>query len=179
MITKEPTFNPEKFDATTAYRVAGKVVWNFFSDVSSKYIKTYEIPDIVQDAVIRAFCYYRSYNPASGKFSGWVGMIAFRVAYDFLQKRKRDFADIEFASGDWEKVDSSTPEQALLHKEQEESIERFRESFAPKDREFLEYMEDGLKPRQIAKKTGCNAGSVATRNCRIRKAVEKNFSYAV
>jgi len=165
----------ESFDSTTAYKVANKVIWRFFSNVSSKYVKTFEIPDIVQDAVIRAFTYYYSFNPANGKFSGWVGMIAWRYAYDYLNKKKKEIGDVDFSNGDWEKVDSLTPETELINMEQEESIEAFRLSLSNVDRDCFEYMEDGLKPRDIAKEMSCSPGAAAARTCRLRKMVEEKF----
>ena len=153
--------------------------------------------DIVGIALLRIFRFFDKFDPGKAQLSTWVNRIALNCLRDALaDKIKRQpiseplevilpGTDDEVAEDevcDPKRGFNPSLNYLLYEYEADKEINRrefeggVREQIArlsEKNQEFLEAMEAGDKPRDLAVKFGCTPSAAATRGHRIRQALRE------
>jgi RNA polymerase sigma-70 factor (ECF subfamily) len=128
--------------------------------------------DVVQDAIVRALTYFRSFRGGSAR--AWLLQIVRTTAYDRLAERRgeaaresdTDMADLDVADP------AEGPEAAMARKQGAEEVNRALASLPPELRECLVLRElEELSYREIGRVLGVPIGTVMSRLWRARQAL--------
>jgi RNA polymerase sigma-70 factor, ECF subfamily len=138
----------------------------------------FDAEDIVQEAYLRAFKYFDSFRGSNAR--GWLLGIVRHACYDWLREKRMlvttplgDDAEleriVEAAAASADQPTAANPETTLLHRRDEELVNRLIEELPPDYRMMLilREMED-LSYREIAEVAGIPIGTVMSRLARAR-----------
>jgi RNA polymerase sigma factor (sigma-70 family) len=166
--TVEPTSRPFNFEDVVlphldaAYRLARSLTG---SDEDAE--------DIVQEAALRAFRYFRTFSGGNGR--AWFLRIVRHTCYDSHGDKLKGAAD----TFDEEKHTGSqlTPEMLLLHEDNVSLIEDAMNDLPARFRELLVLRElEGLSYRELADVLRIPIGSVMSGLSRARQAFRRTFA---
>ena len=146
----------------------------------SRYVPSGDVPDVVQEAFIKAYRALDSFRGDSA-FYTWLYRIAINTAKNYLVSRGRrppdsdvSSEDAEFYDGDHGLKDLESPERALLRDEIEGTVHRTIQQLPEDLRTALTLREfDGLSYEDIASVMQCPVGTVRSRIFRAREAIDK------
>lgn len=131
--------------------------------------------DVVQEAYLRAFSYFESFQGGDGK--GWLLTIVRNTYYSRL-KHNRVHEQTESLDGELHvlKPDPSTPETLALYQQQKTLLKRALDDLPLKCREvlLLRVIED-LSYQEIADTIGIPIGTVMSRLSRARKRLHRGL----
>src|SRR5512132_2985799 len=134
----------------------------------------FDAEDIVQEAYLRAFKYFHTFNARA-----WLLSIVRHACYDWLREKRMlvttplgDDAELERiveAAASADQIVAANPETTLLHRRDVELLNRLIEELPPDYRLMLilREMED-LSYREIAEVAGVPIGTVMSRLARAR-----------
>ena len=153
------------------------------ANLVSRYVKNHsDVPDIVQEAFIKAYRALPNFRGASA-FYTWLYRIAVNCAKNHLVAggRKPPGSDIEvedaemYDSGDALRENAS-PEKLLLTNEIKEAVFKTIEQLPEDLRTAINLRElEGLSYEEIATVMDCPVGTVRSRIFRARDAVDKKI----
>ena len=126
--------------------------------------------DIVQEAALRAFRYFRTFSGGNGR--AWFLRIVRHICYDSHADKLKGAGD----TFDEEKYPGSqlTPEMLLLHEDNVSLIEDAMSDLPERFRELLALRElEGLSYRELAEVLGIPIGSVMSGLSRARQAFRR------
>jgi len=150
------------------------------SKLVSRFLRNQsDVPDVVQDAFIKAYRALPSFRGESA-FYTWIYRIAINTAKNHLvaQSRKNpansiDAQDAEdYGASEWLK-EFATPEREALAAELESTIHKAMGDLPPDLREAITLREiEGLSYEEIAAVMDCPVGTVRSRIFRAREAID-------
>jgi len=152
---------------------------NKVASLISRYVPSADIPDVAQEAFIKA---YRAINSFRGEsaFYTWLYRIAVNTAKNYLiaQSRRPPSSDID--AGDAENYESAgalkevaNPENLMLSDELKRVVFKTIESLPEELRMAISLRElDGLSYEDIALVMDCPVGTVRSRIFRAREVID-------
>jgi RNA polymerase sigma-70 factor (ECF subfamily) len=153
------------------------------SKLVSRFLRNQsDVPDVVQDAFIKAYRALPSFRGESA-FYTWIYRIAINTAKNHLvaQSRKNpansiDAQDAEdYGASEWLK-EFATPEREALAAELESTIHKAMADLTPDLREAITLREiEGLSYEEIAAVMDCPVGTVRSRIFRAREAIDSKL----
>jgi RNA polymerase sigma-70 factor (ECF subfamily) len=153
------------------------------SKLVSRFLRNQsDVPDIVQDAFIKAYRALPNFRGESA-FYTWLYRIAINTAKNHLvaQSRKNpansiDAQDAEdYGASEWLK-EFATPEREVLAAELEQTIHKAMGDLPPDLREAITLREiEGLSYEEIASVMDCPVGTVRSRIFRAREAIDSKL----
>lgn len=148
-----------------------------------------DIKDIAGTVCLKACRSIACYD-SQWKLSTWVATIAkncVKTAVDYKMKRLPISQEMFMDNEDGEEMcftefssyrgDEFEADRELLMNEFFEQVDEKTKGLSEKDKQCLEWMEDGLAPREMAKIAGCNANSAAIRSCNVRKMLKEPLTH--
>ena len=167
-------------------RNAKAAVSVFSAEKFSGFFSKEDLEDIVGDTMLKASRSIESYNPKFA-LSTWVSKIAVHCVLDAARAKgnrgpiSEPMIEID-ENGDECNViaiygNSGREYEAdrnVDYDDFERSVRTVTDSVEGKtNRLFLEMIEDGLSPKEMAAKTGCTADAAAIRKCKILKGIKE------
>ena len=150
----------------------------------SRYIRDQdEVPDVVQEAFIKAYRALANFRGDSA-FYTWLYRIAINTAKNYLVSRGRRPPGTDIEATDAENYESgealrdvANPENSLATEQLQATIDAAIESLPEELRMALTLREfAGLSYEEIADAMGCPVGTVRSRIFRAREAVEQQIA---
>ena len=150
----------------------------------SRYIRDQdEVPDVVQEAFIKAYRALANFRGDSA-FYTWLYRIAINTAKNYLVSRGRRPPGTDIEASDAENYESgealrdvANPENSLATEQLQATIDAAIESLPEELRMALTLREfAGLSYEEIADAMGCPVGTVRSRIFRAREAVEQQIA---
>ena len=156
---------------------------------------TEDLENIVGDTLYNACRSLDSYDPGQSKMTTWVSRIAVNCvkdAIDYKMKRlaisepmviEDEESDDEYCSAehcdkrigfnpDMERVlYQYSPDRRLDQEEFEQRVRGEARKLSDKNQHYLQMLEDGFSPKDMAEREGCTPNSAAKRVHDIRKAI--------
>lgn len=127
--------------------------------------------DLFMETIEEAYAKIHKYNPTH-KFSTWLFTIGRNRTIDFIRRKDRlpKTAPIvtDFSSSDL------TPEQAVIHRQEEAWIERRLSRLKEKDRNIIEMWRDGYRYEIIAQNIGVTPQAARVRVHRSLKQISNH-----
>jgi len=122
--------------------------------------------DLVQEVFVRMLKYRRNYE-ADGHYAAWMYQVARRVHLDYRRRtrheRKQEGIE-ETETGDQLAINTPSPDQAFLEREQTQLIRQALAELPAEKRELLILVRyQGLKYQEIAEILDCEIGTVKAR----------------
>ena len=154
------------------------------TNLVSRYVSNQsDVPDIVQDAFIKAYQALPNFKGNSAFYS-WLYRIAVNTAknYGTAQGRRPpsndvDIADAELYEGAEALRENASPEKMLLTQEIKTLIFSTIAQLPDDLRIAINFREiEGLSYEEIATIIGCPVGTVRSRIFRAREAIDKNIT---
>jgi len=135
--------------------------------------------DVVQEAYLRAFKHYRTFNGGDGR--SWLLAIVRNTFYTWLQQNRGPERQTPFDEEiHTAEEDHLNPEALLLQKASNQLVRQAIEELPAEFREVIVLRElEGLSYKQIADVTEIPVGTVMSRLARGRKRLEQNLSRMV
>jgi RNA polymerase sigma-70 factor (ECF subfamily) len=130
----------------------------------------YDAEDAVQDAVVRAFKYFRTF--IGGDSRAWFLRIVRNTCTDRLERRQRAPVESFDEQAHWDVGPVSTPETLLLKTDDATLVTRAMQHLPARLHRVLALRElEGLSYRELADVTGLPLGTVMSRLSRAREAL--------
>lgn len=184
--TSTNSFN-QAFPAETVHKIAVRCV-EIFSRTVGKGMRKEDLKDLTQDIEEKVLRYWDHFDPSRSKLETWVSLIATNKIRDAIRSEKRRVSrTVPFESRNWDGVEyiDSDIELAVSGYEADrglesrEAVDRIQEVLdsLPENQGYILslYVDEGLKPKQIATVIGCTPQAVSSHLFRARKAVEKKL----
>lgn len=145
-----------------------------------------ELEDIVGDTMLKASRFLDTYNPQYA-LSTWVSKIAVNCVYDAARAKilridiSEPMIEINEDGGEYNHIETYgnsgreyEADRNVDYADFERSVRAVTDSVEGKtNRLFLEMIEEGLPPREMAARTGCTADAAAIRKCKILKGIKE------
>ena len=155
------------FNAEAALRVAATTLHSLNK---RGFFSSDELKDQVQMTAIKALEAWDRFDPSRASFATWISVIARNTFYNEARKSwKRNRVSIDLA-GDF--VDyGQDPESLFIRGERGEAVMTVFESYRGTNRDILEGLADGKKPRHLAGELSLAPSVITARSCRLRKEI--------
>ena len=145
-----------------------------------------ELEDIVGDTMLKASRFLDTYNTQYA-LSTWVSKIAVNCVYDAARAKflridiSEPMIEINEDGGEYNHIETYgnsgreyEADRNVDYADFERSVRAVTDSVEGKtNRLFLEMIEEGLPPREMAARTGCTADAAAIRKCKILKGIKE------
>ena len=133
----------------------------------------HDAEDVVQEAFLRAFRFFDSYQGGDGK--AWVLEVVRNTCFTLHRREKRNATSIVFDEAAYTPaVSPPNPEEALVNAGNQTILQNCIEGLPPEFREVLVMRElEEMSYRQIADVAGLPPGTVMSRLSRARKRLEE------
>lgn len=154
--------------------IATKKFPRFFTDT--------DLEDIAGNAIYKACRSIGSFNPSKGTFYTWLRRIGTNAVLDeAFRKGTKDTTyveelvrcDDEDDSYVWDRVtyrsNDFTPDKRIESEEFYECWSKCTASLSDKDKRYLDHLDKGLKPKEIAEIEGCTTSAASMRKFHIQQ----------
>lgn len=136
------------------------------------HISLVDIEDVVQDVFVGVFRSLPTYSPSRSSFGTWINRIAYRVTMRHLRKHSQPFLYLEENEQLMNQVRDNEVDDYWQHAQlsEAERIDKALSLLKPEERLLVHlYYFEQQSLTNIAYTFSCEAGTLATRLCRIRK----------
>ena len=181
---KETSINNNDFPAQEVCEIARKTI-EICTGANGWYLRVITVDDLVQETALKALQYWDTFDRSKSKLETWVSRLARQRLADAV-KRERGMVPLEHRKRDGKEyvyyryIDGIAPGyEADREMETREAVDLIQEAIdaLPESQGNILglSMDEGLKPRHIAERTGYTADAATVLLCRARKAVRRRL----